>query len=308
MKPQRVILIGIVLAAAVFYPFYTGAYLQSVALSILTYMALAVSWDMLLRSGQISLGIAGFFGLGAYTSLLASLHLGVHGIVGIVISGLLAFLVAGIIGFVVLRLRGLYFAIVTLALAEIFRVIVRNWSSLTGGSTGEVLSRAIFDGASHHVYWLMLVVALLAIAMSIGFRRSRVHFALTSIRNDETVARTSGINIFGYLLFAFSLTAALQGMAGGAYAQSYAFVTPGDSFSVDFTLLPIAMALLGGIYGTVGPIVGAVVLGFIAEYLKLYVPYGHLVVYGIIIVLVILFMPRGITGLLRERLLERSKR
>jgi branched-chain amino acid transport system permease protein len=216
----------------------------------------------------------------------------------------MAFAIAFLVGLAVLRLRGLYFAIVTLALAEIFRVIVRNWSSVTGGSQGEVLPSAIFQGNSAAIYLMLLVIAVLTIAVSEVFRRSKWHFALTSIRNNETVARTSGVNIYKYLVFAFAITAGLQGVVGGAYAQSFGFVTPGNSFSVDFTLLPIAMGLLGGIYGTAGPIVGALLLGFVGEYLKLYIPYGHLIVYGIIIVLVIVFMPRGIVGLIRSRMQE----
>jgi branched-chain amino acid transport system permease protein len=149
---------------------------------------------------------------------------------------------------------------------------------------------------------------VLTIAVSEVFRRTKWHFALTSIRNNETVARTSGVNIYKYLVFAFAITAGIQGVIGGAYAHSYGFMTPGNSFSVDFTLLPIAMGLLGGIYGTAGPIVGALLLGFVGEYLKLYIPYGHLVVYGIIIVLVIIFMPQGITGLIKSRLRLRKER
>ena len=308
MKPRTIVIVVLLLAVAALYPLYTGAYQQSVATTVLMYMALAVSWDMLLRSGQLSLGIAGFFGLGAYTGGLLFLHLGIPRILSLLLGGVMSFAVAALVGLAVLRLRGLYFAIVTLALAEIFRVIARNWSSVTGGSEGEFLPTAIFNGNSASIYLLVLVLAVLTIAVSEVFRRTKWHFALTSIRNNETVARTSGVNIYKYLVFAFAITAGIQGVIGGAYAHSYGFMTPGNSFSVDFTLLPIAMGLLGGIYGTAGPIVGALLLGFVGEYLKLSIPYGHLVVYGIIIVLVIIFMPQGITGLIKSRLRLRKER
>jgi branched-chain amino acid transport system permease protein len=304
MKARTIVIILVLLAVAALFPLYTGPYQQSVATTVLMYMALSVSWDMLLRSGQLSLGIAGFFGLGAYTGALTFLYFGVPRILAMLLGGVMAFAIAFLVGLAVLRLRGLYFAIVTLALAEIFRVIVRNWSSVTGGSQGEVLPSAIFEGNSAAIYLMLLVIAVLTIAVSEVFRRSKWHFALTSIRNNETVARTSGVNIYKYLVFAFAITAGIQGVVGGAYSQSFGFVTPGNSFSVDFTLLPIAMGLLGGIYGTAGPIVGALLLGFVGEYLKLYIPYGHLIVYGIIIVLVIVFMPRGIVGLIKARLQE----
>lgn len=292
-------LLVVILAAAALFPFYAGAYFRSVALIILVYMSLAVSWDMLLRSGQISFGIAGFFGLGAYASVLIDLKVGIPALLSILCGALLAGLVALALAFAVLRLRGMYFAITTLALAQIFQVIVRNWSSLSGGPEGLTLPSVIFGGRSESLYWLMLAVAIAAILASELFSRTRVHFALTTIRDNEIVAQARGVNVIGYLALVFIVTAAVQGLAGGAYAQVYGFVTPDGSFSVDFTLLPLAMALLGGVYRTSGPVVGAIVLGVISEYLRLYVPYGSELVYGIIIIVIILFRPRGIMVSLR---------
>lgn len=308
MNIRTIIIIGALLAVAALFPLYTGPYLQSVATTVLMYMALSVSWDILLRSGQLSLGIAGFFGLGAYTGAMTFLHLGVPRILSLALGGVMSFAVAALVGLAVLRLRGLYFAIVTLALAEIFRVIARNWTAVTGGSQGEVLPSAIFEGDSAAIYYMLLVLTVLTIAVSELFRRTKWHFALTSIRNNETVARTSGVNIYKYLVFAFAISAGIQGIIGASYSHSFAYVTPGNTFSVDFTLLPIAMGLLGGIYGTAGPIVGALLLGFVGEYLKLFIPYGHLIVYGLIIVLVIVFMPQGIVGLIKSRLAARAEK
>jgi branched-chain amino acid transport system permease protein len=298
--PVRYVLIGLLLAAAVTFPLYAGSYFLSLALPVLIYMSLALAWDMLLRSGQISFGVAGFFGLGAYSAAIAALKLAFPPLLAVLAAGLVAFVVAFLLGLAVLRLRGMYFAIVTLALAEIFRVIIRNGGTLTGGPEGEVLPGVIFGGNSAKMYWLMLGVAVFTMAVSELFRRSRLHFALTAIRNNEISAQTSGINIFTFLAIAFAITSGLQGIIGGVYAQLYGFVTPDGSFSVDFLLLPMAIALLGGIYGTAGPIIGALLLGIVAEYLKLFIPYGHQIVYGLIIVLVILFMPRGIVGLARR--------
>ena len=299
-RNQTLVVLSVLGLVVLTLPLYVGAYPQAIGQMVFLYMSLAVSWDMLLRSGQISFGIAGFFGLGAYTSVLATLNLKLPPLLTILCGGVLAGVVAVIVGLVVLRLRGMYFAIVTLALAEIFRVIVRNWSSLTGGPEGEILPSVIFNGDSKMLYWLMLGVAVLTLVVSEVFRRTRIHFALTSIRNNEMVASSSGVNIPAYLTIVFGVTSALQGIAGGAYAQVYGFVTPDGSFGTDFTLLPLAMALLGGIYGSVGPAIGAVILGVLAEYLKLYIPYGHQIAYGLIVVVVILFMPGGITGLVRR--------
>ncbi len=302
MKPaiKIIIIIGI-MALAVAFPAYAGTYLLSIALVVLNYLTLAVSWDMLLRSGQLSFGMAGFFGIGAYGAALSFLNLHIHPLLSIIIGGALSFIVAMLIGFSVLRLRGMYFAIVTLAISEIFKVIVRNWTGFTGGPEGESLPSVIFGGNSAALYWLMLCIALFTILVSFLFQKTRLHFALTAIRNNEIVAQSSGINIYLYLVIAFSITSGLQGLAGGAFSQIYGFVTPEGCFSADYILLPIAMALLGGIYSTTGPIIGALLLGIVGEYLKLVIPYGHQVVYGVIVVLVILFMPRGIVGLIRQK-------
>jgi branched-chain amino acid transport system permease protein len=297
----RYFLYIVILIILLTLPLYTGVYLLNVMDIILIYIALALSWDMLLRSGQISFGVAGLFGVGGYAAVLLNLNTGMNSLICIVLGGLAAGILSWLVGIAVLQLRGMYFAIVTLALAEIFRVIIRNLPDLTGGPEGTILPSAIFAGNSTKTYWLAIAVAVVSVLASEIFVRTRIHFALTSIRNDEIVAKSSGIDVFKYLVFIFVITSAIQGMTGGAYAHIYGFVSPEGSFSIDFTLLPIAMALLGGMHSTWGPVVGAVVLGVVSEFLKLQIPYGHLLVYGVIIVITILFFPQGIVGTLGQR-------
>jgi branched-chain amino acid transport system permease protein len=181
-------------------------------------------------------------------------------------------------------------------------IFARNLSDLTGGSAGEVLYESIFKGDSIKIYWLVLSVALTVILVSELFQRTRIRFAINAIRDDEIAAKCSGVNIFKYLLFVFVLTSAIQGAVGALYAQQYAFVEPESTFSANFLLLPMSMALVGGIYSTLGPIIGAVVLGLASEYLKLIMPYGHLIIYGLILVLTIMFLPRGIYGTVVNRI------
>jgi branched-chain amino acid transport system permease protein len=302
MKNLKYLLYIILFIILLTLPFYFGVYLLNVMDIILIYLALALSWDMLLRSGQISFGVAGLFGVGGYAATLIYLNTGVSPLLSIALGGLAAGFLACFIGMAVLQLRGMYFAIVTLALSEIFRVIIRNLPDLTGGPEGTILPSAIFAGNSTKTYWLALGAAIISVIGSEIFRRTRIHFALTSIRNDEIVAKSSGIDVFKYLVFIFAVTSAIQGMIGGTYAHIYGFVSPEGSFSLNFTLLPIAMALLGGMHSTWGPVVGAVLLGAVSEFLKLKIPYGHLLVYGVIIVITILFFPQGIVGTLRQKL------
>jgi branched-chain amino acid transport system permease protein len=307
MKNWRYSLYLIVLIILLTLPYYTGVYLLNIMDMILLYLALALSWDMLVRSGQISFGMAGLFGVGGYAAVLLHINTGVNPLFSIILGGLAAGVLAWLVGLAVLQLRGMYFAIVTLALAEIFRVVVRNLPDLTGGPEGTILPSAIFSGNSTKTYWLALTLAVFSIIASEIFRRTRIHFALTSIRNDEMVADSSGINVFQYMVFIFVITSVIQGLTGGVYAHIFGFVSPEGSFSVDFTLLPIAMALLGGMHSTWGPVVGALVLGVISEFLKLKIPYGHQMVYGLIIVMAILFFPQGIVGTLGEKLKKNNK-
>ncbi len=301
MNKNLVRILGVLAAViAVVLPALVGAYPLQVARNVILYMALAITWDMLLRSGQVSFGIAGLFGLGAYASILGVLRVGMDPLLSIVFAGIFSGVVAAAVGFLILRLRALYFSIVTLALAEIFRIIIHNTPDFTRGPEGVVLDSVIFGGDGSSLYWLTLVGLGLALAASIWFERSKIHFALTAIRNNETAARASGIHIFRWLLLAFVVTSSIQGFLGGIFVQSYGFATPDTVFDANYTLLPLAMALLGGVHSTVGPVLGAILLGLTSEWLKLQLPYGHLVVYGIIIILVILFMPKGLIGLFRK--------
>jgi len=266
------------------------------------FLSLALSWDMMLRTGQLSFGIAGFFGLGAYASIIAVDDFSIDPLWSILVAAGFAALIALALGWIVLRLREIYFAITTLALSSVFMIFARNLSDLTGGSAGEVLYESIFKGDSIKIYWLVLSVALTVILVSELFQRTRIRFAINAIRDDEIAAKCSGVNIFKYLLFVFVLTSAIQGAVGALYAQQYAFVEPESTFSANFLLLPMSMALVGGIYSTLGPIIGAVVLGLASEYLKLIMPYGHLIIYGLILVLTIMFLPRGIYGTVVNRI------
>lgn len=293
MRNKAVLIIALLLAASL--PLFAGPYFLSVFNTIFVFMSLSLTWDMMLRTGQLSYGTAGLFGLGAYTSALLVSRAGFNPIVSIALGGLFAGVTAFMLGFAVLRLRKIYFSITTLALTTVFSVVIRNLPKLTGGASGTVLRNALFNGDPAKNYWMIYGLTLGVIGISVWLSRSKTHYAINAIRNDEITARSSGIDVFRYLLFMFVITSAIQGVIGAFYAQQYAFVQPEATFSMNFLLLPLAMALVGGVYSTIGPVVGAVLLGIVSEYLKLIMPYGHLIVYGIIIVLVVLFMPQGIT-------------
>ena len=299
MKYWKYFIFTVGVLIAISLPKFLSIYHLQMLNIILIYMALALSWDMLLRSGMMSLGVAGFCGIGGYTAVLCTIHLGLNPLVGILIGSLIAAIVALLVGYTVLHLRALYFAIVTLAVTEIFRILARN-IEITGGPEGIILPNAIFKGDAGGTYWLMLAIGVLTIMLSWLFQKTRIHYALTAIANDEIVASSSGVNIFKYLVAIFVVTSAIQGLVGGAYAQIYGFVDPNTSFSVNFVLLPITMVLLGGANSTWGPVIGAVLLSVVAETLKLKIPYGHLLIYGVIMIIVILWFPGGLVAILKR--------
>jgi len=299
MKYWKYLIFAVCVLIAISLPKFLGVYPLQILNIVLIYVALALSWDMLLRSGQMSLGIAGSCGIGGYTAVLCTINLGLNPLVGILIGSGVAAIIALLVGYSVLHLRAMYFAIVTLAVTEIFRILVRNFE-ITGGPEGIILPNAIFKGDAAGTYWLMLAIGVFTIILSWLFQKTRIHFALTSTANDEIVAASSGLNIFKYLVIVFVISSAIQGMVGGAYAQIYGFVTPESSFSVNFTLLPIIMVLLGGTNSTWGPVIGAVILTVLAEALKLVIPYGHLLIFGVVMIIAIIWFPGGIIGILRK--------
>jgi branched-chain amino acid transport system permease protein len=299
MKYWKYLIFAVCVLIAISLPKFLGVYHLQMLNIILIYMALALSWDMLLRSGMMSLGVAGFCGIGGYTAVLCTIKLGLNPITGILLGAFLAAIIALMVGFAVLHLRLLYFAIVTLAATEIFRILVRNFE-VTGGPEGIILRNAIFKGDASGTYWLMLAIGVFTISLSWLFQKTRIHYALTAIANDEIVASSSGINIFKYLVAIFVVTSAIQGLVGGAYAQIYGFVTPESSFNVNFVLLPITMVLLGGANSTWGPVIGAVILSVVSEALKLQIPHGHLFIYGVIMIVAILWFPGGLIGIFKK--------
>ena len=299
MKSWKYLIFAVGVLIAISLPRFLSVYHLQMLNIILIYMSLALSWDILLRSGMMSLGVAGFCGIGGYSAVLCTTNLALNPLVGILIGSIIAAIIALLVGYSVLHLRAMYFAIVTLAVTEIFRILARNLE-FTGGPEGIILPNAIFKGDAGGTYWLMLAIGVFTIILSWLFQKTRVHFALTAIANDEIVASSSGINIFKYLVAIFVVTSAIQGLVGGAYAQIYGFVEPNTSFSVNFVLLPITMVLLGGTNSTWGPVIGAVILSVVAEALKLKIPYGHLFIYGIIMIVAIIWFPGGLIGILKK--------
>jgi len=297
---------GVFLLVAAAVPFLGVAedrYLMFLANVMLMFMTLALSWDVVARTGQLSLAHGAFFGLGAYTVGIAYRSGHLSPLVGLVLAAFVGGLVAVALGVVTLRLRGIYFAIATLAFAEVLRTVALQLPELTGGNVG-ISMPPLFDGDRVLSYYLVGAVFVLALALSIWVRRSRMRYAVTAIRTNETVAAVVGVNVVRTKVSLFAASAALAALAGAFYMPFITHTDPADAFDTTRSVAALVFPIFGGLYTTIGPVVGTLLLRSIEEYLRVTPPWkdGYQVVYGLVIVVAVLFMPRGLVGLATERL------
>ena len=266
------------------------------------YGALATGWNIIGGfSGYPSFGNVVFFGLGAYSAGIMMSHFGwlllPAAVVGIVISAALAAFM-----WPILRLKGHYFAIATLAVAEAARELIAI-SSFTGGGTG--LGLPIFvggiDSMARYFYFIMFALLVIGIVVTVFIRRSRMGYALIAIKVDERTAESLGIDTARYKTMAFVISAILTSAVGSVYAYWITFIDPVSVFAVTISVQMIMMALLGGVGTVFGPVAGALILGLISEWAWINFPTIHTAALGIVMVLLILFLPQGLADVLRKR-------
>ena len=288
----------LVLVLAVYPSFGSGYGVRSM-LQLFMWMALAGSWNLISGlTGYVSFGHVAFFGTGAYaTAILVTTH-GWHWAGAAGGGGVAAALLALLIGYPCLRLKGPYFAISMLGLNEVMRVLVSYFEGLTGGGLGLSLPTLY---ASVAIYYAMGLAALAATGAAHLIITSRFGLRLMTIREDEVAAEAMGIDTARYKLYAFLLSAFVPGVVGGLFARDLGYIEPVAVFPLAFTITMIVMALFGG-KGTVwGPVLGAAALFVFQELVWARFLYLHQILFGAIIILVVLFVPRGILGVLQQR-------
>ena len=266
--------------------------------------------------GYVSIAQAGFMGIGAYFSTLLSVKLGWSVWTTLWLAPLFTTLVSVLVGYPSLRVKGHYFAIVTLAYNMVIFTILLTYSSVTGGEAGisnvprppefSVMGWVVnFDGKNNTAYYtLVLLSALLATGLCAIILHSRVGRVLVAIRQNETLADAMGVSTWRYKLFAFVVSAGLAGFAGALYAHYIGFLNP-EPFGVDQSLNAILAVILGGSGTLAGPVVGAFAVTFLPEYLRIADSY-RLVTYGFILVVATIFLPRGLVPV-AQYLLTRAK-
>ncbi|GBF08031.1 inner-membrane translocator [Deinococcus aerius] len=282
-----------------FLPFGARAeYLLQIGFFTVVAGILALSWDILARSGQVSLAHAAFYGLGAYG--FALLGKALPWFLAMPLSALLAGLVSLILGAVTMRLSGMYFAIATLAFTEVVRTIIQNLPESVAGGANGLLVPALLGGNARAQYFLALAVLLLTALVSLAVRFTRLHHAFAAIRQGEETARVLGVSIVRYKLLAFFISSFLAALGGVLFAGKTFFINPLDTFSLANSIAPLTTSIFGGLYTTLGPVLGATVLRVAEEVLHNSVKNGYLVVYGLVLMLSILWLPRGLMGLFKR--------
>jgi branched-chain amino acid transport system permease protein len=264
----------------------------------LTLVTASVGWNLIGGfAGQISFGFAVFYGLGAYTTAL-SINGGIPPVIAFSLGAAVAAVASLLIGLPTFRLKGPYFAIATIGVSEAVRVVMMN-VPFTGGASGyRIIDRTRFV-QSHH-YYTALVLAVLAVGISILVRRSRLGLALIAIREDQDAASDLGVNPFVAKLLVHALAAALAGAAGGVYARYALFIDPDGVFAFRNGVAILLMPIIGGVGTIWGPVIGAFVYGLIHEEVVANFPQAHLLIFGSLLILIILFEPGGVVGLFQK--------
>lgn len=295
---------------------------------ILLNILLAISVYVPLSSGQLSLGSAGFMGIGAYTSALLTIHFDVPIIVGILAGSLVAGLLGIIVGIPSLRLSGVFLAIATLGLGEVIRVIFVNWESVTNGSIGltgvpqigrELLNFTRDFGFNptviglrnnQFVFLMVFILLLILVIATIWFvarqQNSRVGRAFASIQMDEKASESMGINITYYKVLSFAQGAFLAGLAGALFAHVIGYISPSD-FSYHRAVEILIFTVFGGSEVILGSVFGATILTLLPEVLRFVSEYRY-IIYGILIILLMAVRPQGIIDINVLKWFKGSKR
>ncbi|KUO72073.1 MAG: ABC transporter permease [Clostridia bacterium BRH_c25] len=295
--------IGIACAAVLLGFPYIGVnqYIMRIAIMIGIYSMLALGLNILTGyTGQVSLGHAGFYAIGAYTASLVSLKLGAGFIVSAIAGATLASFCGLLLGLPTLRLKGTYLSIVTLGFGEIVKMVLMNWDKVTNGTLGlKNIPRPSVFGlkltlANNGIYYMMLVLLALITLVCILIIKSKIGRAFMSIKEDELAATMMGVKTTRYKVLAFVISAFITGIAGAFYASMIGFIDP-NSFTFDISTLIISIVILGGMGTIRGMFVGSAILIAFPEVSRFMMDY-RFVVYGIVLVVMMRFRPQGLLG------------
>lgn len=314
MKADRVERVSLIvlMVAAVLFPFFSNRYIMSIGISMLVMALLGQSWNIMSGyAGQFSFGHAAFFGVGAYTSSILYIDYGVSPWLGMFAGMLAAILVGVLIGFLSFRyqLKGDFFALVTLAFAEILRVLFNNTKALKGAGGILIPYKDVwqeFQFADDRIfYFIILAMVVLATVYIAVMRRGKFGICLIAIKENQNAAMSLGVPALRYKLTAMAISAAIAAMAGTFYAQYYGFIDPGVVFAASISVEAIVPCIIGGAGTLSGPLFGALIiipLQELSSNLFNGVSGLNMIIYGLLIVFFIVFCPHGIYGTAIQRM------
>lgn len=282
-------------------PWFVTTYQTNILISFLLYVVLGLGLNVIVGvAGLLFLGHAAFYAIGAYSYALLNQYFGVGFWVALPIGGLLAALAGVALAFPVLRLRGDYLAIVTLGFGEIVRLLLENFSDITGGPSGvsNIPRPALLDmqlsvaGANIYIYYIVLALALITIVAVSRLKDSRIGRALQALREDEVACEAMGIDRVGVKLMAFGLGTAWAGFAGVVFAAKTTFINPA-SFTFFESAIILSIVVLGGMGSNLGVILGSAFLVLLPEYMRAFSEY-RMILFAVAMVLMMVFRPQGL--------------
>jgi branched-chain amino acid transport system permease protein len=294
------------------YPLiFTLPFPRHVMIMIFLYATLGLAWNMIGGyAGQISLGHALFFGIGAYTSTLMLMKLGVSPWVGMVAGGIVSVGVSYIIGYPCFKLAGHYFAIATIAIGEIAQVWMLNWdwAGAAVGLTLPILPESLINLEFHTTkapyYYVAFSLLILGLLATYGIDRSKLGYYFKAIKGDLEAARSLGINVTKYKFYALALSAFFTSICGSFYAQYVLFIDPDSVFPLMLSVVVCLVATLGGVGTIWGPVIGAFILIPISEFTRIYLGGGgkgtDLIIYGLLIIVISVYQPFGVIGIAKR--------
>jgi branched-chain amino acid transport system permease protein len=294
-KPFELGFLLFILIVLATLPLYAPEYAVVLLTSILMYIIITVSWTMFSGpTGYISLAPAAFFGIGVYTSALLALVLPLPVVIGI--GGLAGFCLALLVGALTLRLRGIYFVMFTFGLVELLLHFILWWEVNISGTTGRVVPTV----ANATVYYILLIIFSLLMLTTYLLRNSKFGIALQSIGEFEEAAAHRGINVNALKTIIFAISALFMGAAGAIMATRWTYIDPKIAFNPLISFMPVLMAIFGGIRYLYGPVIGAAFFAYVEEFLITRFPYHYMLIFGVIMLVAILYMPDGLVGLIQK--------
>ena len=288
----------------------SNPFILHLGITALLWTLLGASWNLLGGfAGQVSFGHAAFFGVGAYATMIGYVRLGLAPWYGMLLGGAAATLVSLPIGLICFRLRGPYFSLATLAVAEIVRLVALNWEGLTNGPVGLLITalpevrlggRTVNWESKLPFYFVIAACAAVAMAATWRLSRARLGAYLVAVREDEDAAESVGIDTVRAKVLTLALSAFFTGLGGGFYGFYFRYVDPDAVFPIALSVEMVFIAVVGGLATVIGPVIGAVFLTTVAELFRERFQVGHLIFYGLFMMLAIRYLPEGIWGGMRR--------